>query len=296
MSTVRTLKSGSRLYYYLGQSYRWEGEIRKKEVYLGTSVPHDLATLQKALDRAIWQETWFRRFDSIKAAYLARLKGLPKSVREEEIEDFVVEFTYDTNRIEGSTLSLEDTRLLLERGITPSSKPIRDVQETQLHAKLLRRLISRPEPVDLPHLLRWHRELFGETKLDIAGRLRDVEVRIRGSQHLPPTPLEVRSLLIELLRWSSRHATEAHPVELAAEFHSRFEHIHPFTDGNGRVGRIAMNVLLARQGFPMINIPYTKRQGYYRALELSSVRADSRPFLRWFFLRYGRENRFYLPR
>jgi Fic family protein len=296
VASVKIVKRGSRTYRYLVQSYRWEGIPRKKELYLGAELPEDLTPSRALLERTIWSETWFRQFDLIRAEYQRRLRAVPRSVLEKESEDFVVEFTYDTNRIEGSTLSLEDTRLLLVKGITPSSKPVSDVEETRNHAKLIRRLAKSPEPVDLPRLLRWHRELFGGTKPDIAGRLRDFEVRIGASRHLPPSAVEVRPMLLELLRWTGRSRAKIHPVQLAAEFHFRFENIHPFGDGNGRIGRVAMNMILARQGFPMLNIRYKGRGGYYHALEESSVRADSRPFLHWFFLRYSRANRFFLIR
>jgi len=296
MGTVRTVRRGSRTYRYLVQSYRWNGVVRKKQLYLGTSLPTDLTSSQLALERAIWKETWFAQFDAIQMAFQKRLARLPPSVHEKESEDFALEFTYDTNRIEGSTLSLEDTRRLLERGITPAARPLNDILETQKHATIVRRLIHNLEPITLSRLLGWHKELFSETKPDIAGRLRDFEVRIRGSQHVPPSALEVRPMLLELIRWSTRASTKIHPVELSAEFHFRFEHIHPFGDGNGRIGRLAMNSLLAQRDFPMLNILYARRRGYYRALELSSLRGDARPFLRWFFLRYSRDMQFYLRR
>ncbi len=93
-------------------------------------------------------------------------------------------------------------------------------------------------------------------------------------------------MLKELLRWTQRNRESVHPVELASVFHFRFEYIHPFGDGNGRVGRLAMNVLLAHSGYPPLNIQFTKRRGYYHALERSSLTADPRPFTNWFFHRY----------
>jgi Fic family protein len=296
VATVRTIRRGSRTYFYLVQSYRWNGAVQKKQLYLGTAIPKNLASSRIALDAAIWKETWFAEFDAIKAAYQRWLARLPPSVRQKDAEDFVLHFTYDTNRIEGSTLSLLDTRYLLNRGIAPASKPIADILEAKKHAELIRRLMRSPERVDLTHLLCWHKELFSETKPDIAGRLRDFQVMIHGSQHLPPSALEVRPMLLELARKTSRSAPSVHPVQLAAEFHFWFEHIHPFGDGNGRVGRIALNALLSQSGFPMINIPYLRRRGYYRSLELSSKRVDPRPFLHWFFLSYSREMRPFLRR
>ena len=294
MSTVKSVTRGSKVYHYLVQTYRWQGEIRKKQQYLGTRVPEKLERFHDRLEREIWRETWFKQFDKIRENYQKRLHTIPHSVIDKERDDFILEFTYDTNRIEGSSLTLEDTRNLLRRGITPPSKPVHDVVEARRHAGLVRRLSIQPEPVDPKHILEWHKELFADTKPDIAGRVRTFEVRIGRNRHIPPPPSEVRPLLIELLRATNRNKESLHPVHRAASFHLRFESIHPFGDGNGRVGRLAMNVLLAQDGFPMLNIAYTRRRGYYMALEESNVRETPRPFLHWFFLRYARDHRFFL--
>jgi len=296
MVTVKSVRRGGGVYYYLVQAYRWEGAVRKKQVYLGTTVPENLAAYRDRLENEVWSETWFKQFDRIAEAYRNRLRSVPPSVIEKERDTFVLEFTYDTNRIEGSSLTLDETRSLLTRGISPSSKPVTDIIEARKHAALARRLMVRPDPLDLPHLLGWHQELFGETKADIAGQIRDFEVRIGQSRYIPPPPVEVRPLLIELLRRTNRNKGKLHPVLRAGLFHLQFENIHPFGDGNGRVGRLAMNVLLAKEGYPMLNILYGRRGAYYRALEQASVRGATRPFLRWFFLRYSRDNRFYLRR
>ena len=294
MATVKSVRRGGGVYHYLVQTYRWKGAIRKRQIYLGTTVPQNLDSLRARLEKEVWQDTWFKQFDRIRENSRRRHRTVPRSVVENERNEFVVDFTYDTNRIEGSSLTLEDTRNLLTRGITPTSRPIQDVIEARKHASLVHRLIQHPEPVNLQHLLSWHRELFGETKPDIAGRIRDFEVRIGNSRDIPPPPLEVRPMLIELLRSTNRNRAGMHSVQNAATFHFGFERIHPFGDGNGRVGRLAMNVLLAQGGFPMLNIAYGRRRGYYAALEESNRRENSRPFLRWFFLRYSRDNRFYL--
>lgn len=294
MSSVKSVHRGSRRYLYLVQTYRWEGRICKKQIYLGTSAPEDLRPYRSRLEQEIWNETWLKQFNEIRERYQRRRRAIPSSVASKERDDFVVEFTYNTNRIEGSTLSWEDTRRLLTRGETPARRPLSDILEAQKHAALLRRLMEVPEPVDLAHLLRWHKELFSDTKPDIGGRIRDYEVRIGGSRHIPTPALEVRPALIELLRWTNRGKHRIHPVQRSGEFHFRFEHIHPFGDGNGRIGRLAMNVLLAEEGFPMLNITYNRRHGYYGALESASLLGDSRPFLRWLFLRFSREYRFLL--
>jgi Fic family protein len=294
MAAVRIVRRGRRAYRYLEQSYRWRGQLRKKRLYLGTSIPRALPKLKLELERRIWKDTWFADFDKIKAGYQRRLQTVPKSVTEQEHTEFVTEFTYNTNRIEGSTMTFEDTRLLLERGFVRSPRPAHDIMETQSHAKLLGRLMATPAPVSLANLRSWHKELFVQTKPDIAGTFRTYEVRIRGSKHKPPPPEQVEPMLKALVDWSRRSKNSLHACELAGEFHFRFEHIHPFGDGNGRVGRLAMNMLLFNSGYPMLNVPYTRRGGYYNALEEGDARRDPRRFLHWYFLRYSRSNQFYL--
>jgi Fic family protein len=294
MAVVRAVDRGTNRYFYLVQTYRWDGVVRRREKYLGSVLPRDLDRQRAALEREVWQATWFTAFQAIHDAYQSRLRELSDAIIEKERGQFVIEFTYDTNRIEGSTLTYQETADLLEHGISPRSKPMHDIRETQLHASLMTKLLDHPEPLDLPHLLAWHKAVFRETKPEHAGRIRDVRVRIGGSRHLPPSPLEVRPMLIELLRWAQRRSAELDPVERAAEFHFRFESIHPFVDGNGRIGRIAMNMLLYGSGYPMLNIQYGKRRGYYHALERSSVTSNRLPFVLWFFRRYQRDGRAWL--
>ncbi len=272
------------------------GEDPAQGEVLGHEAPKGCSRRADRVDREIWSDTWFESFGEIHKAYQERLSSLPRSLVEKEREDFVVEFTYDTNRIEGSTLTFQETANLLTHGISPDSTPMRDIRETLAHAALLRRLLDNPEPVDLPHLLAWHKAIFGETKPDISGRVRDFEVRIRGSKHVPPSALEVRPMLVETLRWFQRHGVELNSVERAGSFHFQFENIHPFGDGNGRIGRLAMNLILFREGYPMINIRYGNRTGYCRALERSSVVSNPRPFLLWFFRRYRAEQRWWFGR
>ncbi len=294
MATVRVVERGDNRYYYLVQTYRWDGAVQRKEKYLGTAPPRDIERQRASLEREVWESTWFGSFHKIRDAYQAHLGNLPPEALEKEHQQFVTEFTYDTNRIEGSTLTFRETADLLENGISPKSKPMRDIREAQLHAALMTRLLDRPEPVDLPHVLAWHKAVFQDTKPAYAGRIRDFDVRIGRSRHVPPRPLEVRPMLIELLRWAGRRSDLIDPVERAAEFHFRFESIHPFGDGNGRVGRIAMNMLLSEKGYPMLNIEYGKRTGYYHALERSSVTSNKLPFVLWFFRRYERAGRVWL--
>ena len=104
---------------------------------LGLALPADLNRQREALEREVWSETWFRNFQEIHEAYQARQRTLPRTVLLKEQSEFVIEFTYDTNRIEGSTLTFDETSELLSRGVSPGSKPMADIRETQLHGALV---------------------------------------------------------------------------------------------------------------------------------------------------------------
>ncbi|MFH1425124.1 MAG: Fic family protein [archaeon] len=143
-------------------------------------------------------------------------------------------------------------------------------------------------------VLFWHKQLLSETKPDIAGKVRSHGVAIGMSKFVPPTPVELETLLKEFFDWYKKSRKELHPVELAALVHLKFVTIHPFSDGNGRLSRLMMNFVLSKHGFPMLDIPYTKRSSYYNALERSQVKKEEGIFTRWFFRRYEKENRKYL--
>ncbi len=206
---------------------------------------------------------------------------------------FSVKFTYDTSRIEGSKLTYRETADLLEKGLSPSQKPIEDIKEAEAHDRVFREAMRHKKDLSMQTILMWHKKLFEETKLDIAGRVRTHQVAISGSRFMPPSPVEVPPLQREFFRWYDRNKASMHPVELAAGVHLRFVTIHPFADGNGRMSRLLMNFVLHRHGFPLLNIPYEGRRGYYNALERSQVKENDSTFIQWFFRRYLKEHSAY---
>ncbi|MFZ2411294.1 MAG: Fic family protein, partial [Candidatus Methanoperedens sp.] len=242
----------------------------------------------------MYGERWFDKFEKIKEEYTAREKMTYPSEREKEMEDFMIRFTCDTNRIEGSKLTLRDTYLLLEKGITPGAKPLHDVKEAEAHKNAFYEILDCKKDVSLDILLYFHKKLFEATKKEIAGKLRQHQVAIAGSKFTPPFPAEVYPLLMDFFNWYIKNRDKKHAVELAALVHLRLVTIHPFADGNGRIGRLMMNFVLHRHGYPMLNIPYEKRAGYYHSLELSQVKKDEHIFLQWFFKRYLKEHKGFL--
>ncbi|MGF3584562.1 MAG: Fic family protein [Thermoplasmatota archaeon] len=281
-------------YYYLEHSYRENGKVNKKVKYLGKKIPKNIDKLKEELLTEVFQDLWFNKFDKIKQQYSKEKKRIPKSVNKKELENFAIRFTYNTNKIEGSTLTLRETALLLEKGITPSRRPIEDVKETEKHRKVFYEMLSYDKEITLPTILSWHKELFEETKKEEAGKIRDYPVEISGSKYKPPYPIELDFLLTEFFDWYKKNRNKLHPVYLAALVHLKLVTIHPFGDGNGRISRLFMNYILNKHGYPMIVIDYTDRNSYYNALERSQLKKDETIFIQWFFKRYIKEFEKYL--
>ncbi len=282
---------GTQTYYYLEHTFREGNTTNRKETYLGKEIPKDIETIKKKFISEIYKNKWYKQLDLIKKNSAKELSVTPKTAREKEKETFAVKFTYNTQRIEGSTLTFRETADLLERGITPKSKPVRDAKEAETHQAVFYEMLDYKKELSLQIVLYWHKKLFEQTKPEIAGKIRNYQVAISGSRFIPPTSIELNLLLREFFEWYYQVKNKTHPVELAALVHLKLVSIHPFSDGNGRISRLLMNFVLNKHKFPLLDIPYEKRAGYYTALERSQIKKDETIFVQWFFRRYVKEYR-----
>jgi len=210
----------------------------------------------------------------------------PVSAKEKYIESFMIRFTYNTNRIEGSTLTLKETADLLQDSITPKNKPLRDVKETESHGKVFYDMVGYKKELSLAIVLYWHKLLFQESDLEIAGKIRKHPVAIARSKVEFPMAAELDALLHEFFNWYKKVKNRLNPVILAALVHLKFVSIHPFSDGNGRMSRLMMNFVLHSKGCPMLNIEYSNRNAYYNSLERSQLQKDDHFFVQYLLKRY----------
>ncbi len=187
-------------------------------------------------------------------------------------EDFRVEATYHSNAIEGNTLTLAETELVLEYGMTIDGHPLREHYEVTNHAKAYDAMerLSR-NPIDLETVLFLHRLVKAQIDED-AGQLRTGPVHIRGASFTPHPAKEVPLYLAQWVRWlTSNQALAYEPVTRAAIAHHDFESLHPFFDGNGRVGRLLLNIMLIQEGYPPALVLRDWRQRYIIALQHASA-------------------------
>lgn len=181
-------------------------------------------------------------------------------------EEFIVEYTYNSNAIEGNTLTLRETDLVL-RGLTIDSKPMKDHMEAVGHKEafdFVSELVKDNVPISEGIIKQIHYLVLADKRED-RGVYRRVPVRIMGAQHEPVQPYLIKPKMEQLL-YDFAASTE-HIVTKLARFHIEFEGIHPFIDGNGRTGRLLVNLELMKSGFPPIDIKFTDRIAYYNAFD-----------------------------
>lgn len=206
---------------------------------------------------------------------LNALRPLPPSAVIKLREQFQIEMTYNSNGIEGNSLTFKETFLVVNEGITIKGKPLKDHLEAKNHQAALEFLHERVEndkhiTISERLVRQLHQLILQGVDREWAGKYRNSGVRITGADHKPPEALEVPKQMHDLVIWIGKQQHALHPVELAALAHHRIAAIHPFFDGNGRTGRLLMNILLMRAGYPLSMILKHDRKKYYRVL----ARAD----------------------
>jgi Fic family protein len=286
MAFTEIQERNGKKYYYRVMTYREGKKVKNKKIYLGVNLnKKELTQAELRSDREFGLLNVLLSKNEIKELELIRKKyqKQPKITFENRYEAFVSQFTYDSTAIEGNTLTLQETAGLLFDEIVPSSKALREVNEVLNHKKAFDRLLDYDKDITKKFILELHELTMKETlKPDLdsqLGKYRSVQVYIRGVDWLPAVPEDVPKDIRNLLSWYSKNKKRLHPIVLAAYFHVGFEIIHPFVDGNGRVGRLLMNFILHKNGYPMINIPVKRRFEYYDCLQAAQVDGDLRPFI-----------------
>ncbi|KAA3639572.1 MAG: helix-turn-helix domain-containing protein [Bacteroidetes bacterium] len=220
--------------------------------------------------------------DLLKARWVAQkpLAGIQLSKLQEY---FNIKNTFESNRIEGNTLTYQETQLVVNEGLTIGGKPLKDHLEAINHAEAVTyiyELVQGYPEFDKRVLLDIHRLILKSIDSRNAGCYRSVPVRISGSEHIPPQPFMVPKMMEDYFTHYQNIKDQIHPIIVAAEMHERLVSIHPFIDGNGRTSRLVMNVILMQHGYP---ITYLKgdnpsRLKYYQTLEKVQVDNDPVPF------------------
>ena len=224
-----------------------------------------------------------RQIDELKAR-LASARPLPKPALHKIEEALAIEYTYESNRIEGNTLTLQETALVIEEGLTIGGKSLREHLEAINHNEaiaFIKDIAQGEEPITERTILQIHALILRGIDRQNAGRYRTVPVLISGSRHVPPQPYLIEKQMEDfLLRFREMESEGIHPVDIAAYLHDELVRIHPFIDGNGRTSRLLMNLYLLRHGYAtaLLKGDAESKLAYYQALETSHVDKNPAPF------------------
>lgn len=244
-----------------------EQEIKYNKAVSKLKISATLENLLKEIDHLKAKLDTYRQFDSYRITQALEL-----------------EYTFESNRIEGNTMTLRETDMVINEGLTISGKSMREHLEAINHQEaigFIKDLMQRNVSLNERDLLSIHNLILRGIIPEDAGRYRKVQVMIKGSSHMPPQPYMVSKAMEDYFIWYEINKNKLHPVILAAEMHERLVTIHPFIDGNGRTSRLVMNLILLQKGYIIANIKgdYDSRMQYYQSLETAQTKNNKEDFL-----------------
>jgi len=289
-------KKGKKKLYYLAHSFRHGNKVRKVRRYLGEDLKaEEIENLRKGAEKSILGQISSLRAvrDPLHTVLSPAEMGIIKvliakgdikirHLSEEEWLKFSEMFAYDTNAIEGSTVTASEARNIIEKHEWPSERSKEEISETYGVADAIKYIRETKDHISLSLIKQLHKIVFRNSKL-FAGKFREpgIEVAVVDAGgniiHKGAPQMQVANLLKELATWYEKNKNKYHPIVLAAVVHNQFESIHPFQDGNGRVGRLLLNNILLKHNMPPVNIELKNRGEYYSALRAYQNQSNIRP-------------------
>jgi Fic family protein len=283
-------------YYYLRASKRKEKKIVVKDIaYLGNSIEEVKSNLEKlskykekirksykVINTFLESNHFLEKVKKLKLKQDSLLKNktneteacrlhysevfdkLPEITKKETFKNYVIEFAYNTASIEGNTINLEEARNLLNEGITPKNKTLREIYDLQNTEKVFFKILGLNKEVSHDLIISIHDELL--ENIDERKGYRTTDIRVLKSNFEATPGKYVKTDMDLLLKWYNVSKKKLHPLILAIVFHHKFERIHPFMDGNGRTGRMILNQMLLKNNFPPMIIRKRTRREYLEAM------------------------------
>ncbi|MBO1004222.1 Fic family protein [Pseudogracilibacillus auburnensis] len=222
----------------------------------------------------------FKQIDQ-KKALLDTKRPLSKHTVKSLHEKLLLEWTYNSNAIEGNTLTINETKVVLE-GITVGGKTMREHLEVINHRDAIlyvEEIVAKGESVSEWQIKNIQRLILKGIHDRYADVYRDQQVFISGANHIPPDPFRINEQMDNLMEWYEKEAKLLHPIIRGAMLHAIFVGIHPFIDGNGRTARLLLNLELMKEGFPPIVVKVENRLNYYEALDKANTEKDYADFI-----------------
>jgi Fic family protein len=302
MTYLQERRIGGRTYHYLTKSIRLpDGKIKKiqklvrnpgadpkrYEEYFTEKIRG--AQWEYALKRyrlnSVYTKDEFRKIEGIRVDYRTLLAKLTKSQLKDVFDRFTVNYTYESNALEGNSLTLKDVAIVMLENTIPREKNLREVYDTRNSRRVVEQIIKKKLRINHKDVKKMHRILM--TDISTAIGYKKIPNYIVGKTIETTPPEKVEEEMTKLLAWTNENPEKLHPLQLSADFHGKFEKIHPLEDGNGRVGRFLSNVILVNNDYPPLIIRKTQRMSYLKALE--DFDRGYKPNLERFFLRRFKE-------
>ena len=292
---IEKRRSGKSIKYYLIHSYRENNKVEKIRRYLGSNLSEEefkekrkkaeeiILELLEEINTKVFFFTLTKKQRETLNNYDKKIEITHLS--EKEWKNFTEDFVYNTNAIEGSTIAENEISGILHKKKAENAEEV----ETKGVAKAVEYIRKTKENLSLNLLLELHDFCFKGSK-HFSGKFRDINVVVRDSRgevlHTGVPKEELVDYLNDFIKWYEKNKSKFKPLVLAAILHNQFEHIHPFQDGNGRVGRLLLNYILLKNNYPPVNIMLEDRQEYYKSLYGYSKRDDLKPTLNLLIKQY----------
>jgi Fic family protein len=287
------------------QKYIGPGKIRSTEIEEAMEKHWDWFLVEKIKRKASLSSSGYKsktfslkqltRLEAIHYAFHEFNRGLHPNEIERIEREFDIGYVHSTTSTEGNTCNLSQVTRIMEDHITPKGKSLREIYEIRNYEEILRYRKGYKGTISKKFILRLHELVMKDIDLYTLGNFRRIEVSILGSETIPVPAIFIDDEINKLLKWYQGKKDKMHPVEIAAIFHTRFETIHPFADGNGRVGREIFNLMVTKVGFPPFNFDVRYRDEYLDGLE-SAQKGDLRRINNYVLDRYEEQMKLRLRR
>ncbi|MCK5624870.1 Fic family protein [Candidatus Pacearchaeota archaeon] len=275
---IRNIKGNKKNYLIYNRREKNKWSKKSKFIGVGNISKSKVSELKEKFEEELITEKKYlfltkeqiKEIEKNKKVFNEKIKKLNQEEFERLENSFFTELTYNSNAIEGNSLSLEETSLVVNENLSPEGKTLREIYEAKNHIKALEFIKNYKGDFSENFILKLHLIILKEISERFAGRYRETQVKIFGSNVRFPTSEKVPQLIKNLVYWYKKNKTKYHSLELATLVSLKFVTIHPFIDGNGRVSRLIMNFLLNKKDYPWINIYKKQRQQYLKAVRKSN--------------------------
>lgn len=299
MVTVEQIKVKEKKYWRLVHTIRIGKKTTHRVRYIGKALPTKkmLEQLKKTFLKDILGQKYkylskedYEAIEKKKSEYIKDVKRLGKLEREERLKEFIIRFTYDSNKLAGVDITLRQTSLILKEGIIPKGfKNYATAKLLENHEKGIRAITKHKGKFDLKFIKKLHLTLMNGVWDEIAGKTRDEiksDVEIAGTPYIPPKWQNINKEIDYFFKWYKSENRKLHPLELASLVHLKLISLQPFRDGNSRLSRLLMNWVLWKTDYPLVDIPIEDLEEYNNVLDKFQLEKKDKPFIDYIIKKY----------